>query len=142
MPNLDRRRFAGALALAFLLPITRFPASAQEAAPISDVEWTAEEVAGISDLGDTPPTLTILHDGRASGHGGCNRYFATTSINGEEISFSEIGSTFMACDAPMMEIEQVFFAALASTVSYRIEGGRLLLLDADGQVAAALSASV
>jgi putative lipoprotein len=116
--------------------------AAAEAPPISDIEWTVEEIAGIEDLGDTAPTLSIAQDGRAGGHGGCNRFFATVAINGDEISFSEIGSTFMSCETMVMEIEQAYFAALQATARYRIEQGRLALLDAEGQLTVALSASI
>jgi putative lipoprotein len=142
MQNLDRRMFNTALALTLSFPMTILGAEASEAPPISDIEWTVEEIAGIEDLGDTPPTLSIAQDGRASGHGGCNRFFATAAIDGEEIVFSEIGSTFMACEGMAMEIEQAFFAALEATASYRIDGGRLVLLDVEGTLMVALAASV
>jgi putative lipoprotein len=101
-----------------------------------------EEIAGLDGLAGTTPTLNIAQDGRAGGHGGCNRFFATASINGDEITFSEIGSTFMACDAGVMEVEQAYFAALETTARYRIERGRLVLLDEQGELTVALSAAV
>jgi putative lipoprotein len=124
------------------LMLERASDGAAETPPISDIEWTVEEITGLDGLADTAPTLSIALDGRAGGHGGCNRFFATATIEGDQIGFSEIGSTFMACEAAVMEVEQAYFAALAATVSYRIEGGRLELLDAQGQLTVALTAAV
>jgi len=124
------------------LMLQRASSEAADAPPISDVEWTVEEIAGIGDLAGTTPTLSIAQDGRAGGHGGCNRFFATAAVEGDQISFSDIGSTFMACETAVMEVEQAYFAALQATASYRVEGGRLALLDAQGQLTVGLIASV
>lgn len=141
MNSLDRRQFAAGLALAVLAPALPAPALAQTT-PISDIEWTVEEIPGVGDLGEKAPTLTIAQDGRVSGNGGCNQFFATAAIDGDKLSFSEIGSTFMACEEPMMSVEKAYFAALGATAGYRIEEGQLLLLDAQGQTTVALAASV
>ena len=100
--------------------------------PILDVSWTAEEIDGVA----APPditTLTIARDFRAGGRGGCNSYFSQAKLAGEALSFSAAAATRMACGDLEMAQEAVFFEALAATRFWRLDGERLLLLDAGGR---------
>ncbi len=144
MLRLSRRHIISALAVAPLGIAAWAKAAAEQpaATPISDIEWTVEKIAGFDQLGEKRPTLAIAGDGRASGDGGCNRFFATVTMDGEAIVFSEIGSTRMACEEGLMRLEQAYFEALAATASYRIEEGRLVLLDAGSQPSVVLVAAV
>lgn len=114
---------------------------AQPAPAIAGVEWSVEAIAGIDDLGGAAPTLFIGTDGSAGGHGGCNRFFARASLDGESLAFAEIGSTFMACAPEVMRVEQAYFAALAAVSAWRIDEGGLLLLDDAGEELARLVSS-
>ena len=73
-------------------------------------------------------------EGRVQGSAGCNGYFGSYEVDGEEITFGLLGSTMMACPEPegVMEQEVAYLAALASAATYHIEGDRLELIDADG----------
>ena len=106
MRAIDRRQFTATLALAVLAQVLPFAPATAQTTPISDIEWTVEEVSGVDDVGEKAPTLTIAQDGRVSGNGGCNQFFATATIDGDQLAFSEIGSTFMACEEPMMSVEK------------------------------------
>lgn len=57
-------------------------------------------------------TLTLDSDGRAFGNGGCNHWFASYMLNGQQLSFGPVGSTRMMCSQALMEQEQRFFEAL------------------------------
>lgn len=83
--------------------------------------------------------LTLSPDGRASGFGGCNQFSATYERQGGNLSFGTITSTKMACPN-MMDMERGFFSVLATTRQFRIEDGRLELLDGQGATLARLQA--
>ena len=78
-------------------------------------------------------------EGKVSGYGGCNRFFgsySSTQLN--ELSFSEIGLTKMACPEQMMESETELFSILKMTASYKREGNQLSLHDKDSVLLALL----
>lgn len=81
--------------------------------------------------------LTLSPDGKASGFGGCNQFSVTYERQGRDLSFGTITSTKMACP-DMMDMERGFFTALEATRRYRIEDGRLELLDGQGATLARL----
>jgi heat shock protein HslJ len=65
-------------------------------------------------------------DKKISGNGGCNTFFGTYSLSeGSRISFSEIGSTKMAC--PDMDTESHFLQVLSETDNYALWGDTLVL---------------
>lgn len=78
------------------------------------------------------PTLAF-EDGRASGHAGCNRWFASVSQSGERLTFGAIGATRMMCAEPAMATERAFLDALSATRTARVQGEQLILLDAAGR---------
>jgi putative lipoprotein len=67
-------------------------------------------------------------DHRVSGSGGCNRVSGSYQRNGEQIRFSQMASTRMAC-FDGMETEAQFLRALEQTRSWRIVGDQLELFD-------------
>lgn len=70
----------------------------------------------------------------------CNNFFASYSLFKEanNIEIGPIGATRMAC--PDMELEMQFTTALSKVVRVKIEGGKLLMLDAEGELMALLEA--
>ena len=59
-------------------------------------------------------TLTLDDDGRAFGSGGCNHWFASYRLDGDQLSFGPLGSTRKLCAEALMEQEQRFFEALGT----------------------------
>lgn len=74
------------------------------------------------------PTLDFEAE-RASGHAGCNRWFASVAAERGTLRFGEIGATKMMCPPPAMATENAIFEALRVTHAARIEGGQLVLLN-------------
>ncbi|OJX99449.1 MAG: hypothetical protein BGP07_05385 [Rhizobiales bacterium 63-22] len=110
------------------------------AAGIEGRDWLAENIQGSGVIDNAQTTLTVTSDGAVSGSGGCNRYFSRATVSGENVSFADIGSTYMQCPAALMNQERKFLDALGKTRSYRIDTtGKLVLLDADGKEMARLS---
>jgi heat shock protein HslJ len=81
------------------------------------------------------PTLNFEAE-RASGHAGCNRFFAAVRADGNALCFDNIGTTRMACAESGMAAERAMIDALSRTRAYRREGEALTLLDARGEVVA------
>ncbi len=74
-----------------------------------------------------------------SGSGGCNQVTGRYTQSGTDgISFGELTSTKMACQG--VEIEQGFLKSLQQASRWRIEDGRLQLLDASGRTLASFLA--
>lgn len=68
---------------------------------------------------------------------GCNNLFFTAKIlngnDGDEIQFSDVGSTMMYCE-DMMDVESDFAKILPMMNRYKIEGHYLILVDADQNI--------
>lgn len=59
----------------------------------------------------TKVTLQVTEDLSLSGFGGCNSFFGSMELKGEEVTVGPLGSTLMACDKGMSQ-EAAFLAAL------------------------------
>lgn len=96
--------------------------------------WRLEDIAGGGVLDRIQVVLNIDADGRVSGSGGCNRMSARALVAGQNISFSLVATTRMACPPAVMAQEQRFTAALASVRSWRADPAtrKLYLTAADG----------
>lgn len=122
--------------------IAAAPCDKPAAATLEDSYWELVQ------LGSEPvklatdqraPYLVLASAGhRASGYAGCNGMTGGYTLEGAKLSFTQMASTMMAC-AQGMELEQAFHAALAKTAKWRLEGSRLVLLDAGGSIVAAFS---
>ncbi|MBE7732469.1 META domain-containing protein [Devosia faecipullorum] len=99
---------------------------------LTDIVWNVTSIGGRPAIGPRPPTLSIAADLRASGHGGCNNYFAETSLSETELTFGPAAATRMACEPDLMAQESAYFAALAAVTGFELEGRSLRLLDAAG----------
>lgn len=120
-----------------------FAAQSQELAGTS---WIVTGIndgkqAVVSPLLDTELTAAFGADGQVSGSAGCNRYFASFSVEGQTIKIGAPGATRMFCGEPagLMEQESQFLKALESAATYRISGGTLTLFTADGSTAVTLA---
>jgi len=89
-----------------------------------------QAVVGV--LGDTDITLSFSN-GEVSGSAGCNRFHSSFAIEGNGIRFGPAATTRRACEQPLMTQEQEFLAALASAVTWRIDGNVLDLHRADSE---------
>jgi putative lipoprotein len=93
----------------------------------------------LASAGKRPPSISFAADSKVAGSGGCNRFFGSYMQNGEDLSFSPLGATRMACPAGIMKMEQGFFDMLAKVSKARIDASTLVLLDAAGKELARLS---
>lgn len=77
-----------------------------------DVTYIAEWIGDDPVIGRTPVSLT-LSEGRAYGNAGCNHWFGSYELDGQQIRFSNLGSTRKLCAEEIMEQEQQFLDILS-----------------------------
>jgi heat shock protein HslJ len=108
----------------------------RRATPVGDWEVTAflSGNAVSSPLLGTQITATFREDGTLTGSAGCNAYNATFTTDRGKIEISMPAATRKHCAMPegVMEQEAAYLAALPAAVRYRVDGGSLALLTADG----------
>ena len=73
------------------------------------VGWTLPDFVPIK--GKLP--VLIFKGNQVSGNSGCNQFSGSVSVNGTSITFSNLSTTRMACDGPVMQQEQTFLKALS-----------------------------
>ena len=73
-------------------------------------------------------------ESRVNGNAGCNNFFGSYEVDGETLSFGQMGATMMAC-LDGMETEQAFLAALGNTDRYTISGLILSLYSGEALLA-------
>ena len=73
--------------------------------------------------------------GEVSGSSGCNTYFASYEINGNNLSISNLAWTEMACLSPagVMEQEQEFLSLLADVESFQVDDVSLTITCSGGR---------
>lgn len=82
---------------------------------IEGKDWLAEDIQGGGVIDTAQTTLMVDSDGTVSGSGGCNRFMSKATISGSNISFGEIGSTYMQCPPALMNQERKFLDVLSKT---------------------------
>jgi len=120
-----------------LLALLLLGACAQTPAQAPSADVAATHLAGtkwrrVDDLNANPhgATLEFSSDG-ASGHTGCNRWFASVMQNGEELRFGAVGMTRMACQADVSAATERSFLAVLDAARYaHYDRDALVLLDA------------
>lgn len=80
--------------------------------------------------------ITLASEGsRVIGFSGCNQLMGTYVQKDNELRFSQMAGTLMACVSPFMKLESQVHKMLIATTGYRIEGTQLFLLQDDQVIA-------
>jgi heat shock protein HslJ/uncharacterized membrane protein len=101
--------------------------------PLVNTAWQVRDLNERPVPTEAVATLVIESRERVSGHAGCNRYFGRVGLDGSNIVISQMGSTRMACAAPVMEQEQRVLAALQAVAYWERRDEVLLLIDGEGR---------
>ena len=110
----------------------------QEPAPqLSGVNWKVTSFnnnrhAVVGVIGTSSITMSFK-DGQVSGSAGCNNFHGTYATEGSKVQFGPLATTRRACEEPLMTQEREFLAALASAVTWSIDGNVLDMHRADGE---------
>jgi heat shock protein HslJ len=83
-------------------------------------------------LGQSSITMSFK-DGQVAGSAGCNNFHGTYATEGSKLTLGPLATTRRACEEPLMTQEQQFLAALASAVTWSIDGNVLDMHRADGE---------
>ena len=78
-------------------------------------------------VADSGASLTFNEDGTIGGNSGCNGFGGQYTVEGNQVSFSEIVSTLILCDEPLMSQEEAVHQVLNETATYEIDGTTLTL---------------
>ena len=102
-------------------------------ADLQDTRWGLVTLEGESPLPDRAPSAEFAED-QISGSTGCNTYFGTYEVSGDELSIGAVAVTEMWCMEPegVMDQEKAFLNALNTVASYQVETGRLELYNEAG----------
>jgi len=95
---------------------------------ISDNTWVLQDENGsVVGFNGKDVTMKFTEDNglQAGGFAGCNNYFAGVDLLPDKISFSQPGSTLMAC--PNMDGEQAFLDLLTQVNGYEVADKELRL---------------
>lgn len=102
--------------------------------PLINTYWKLEELDGkaVTTPEDQREAHMVLvgEESRVRGNAGCNNFFGTYQVEGDSLSFSQVGATMMAC-LEGMETEAGFLAALGAADRYEISGAMLSLYEGD-----------
>ena len=96
---------------------------------------------------ETTPLVTAIFDaeGNLTGFDGCNDYFTSYTVDGDQISISDaIGSTRMACESDALsEQSQQYYAALLASTTWSVSpDGTLELRDGEGALQVSYTAAM
>ncbi|MEW6094247.1 MAG: META domain-containing protein [Chloroflexota bacterium] len=117
---------------AIVLTLTACTGTGVPLADLNGTSWTLTRLNGQPVLDGTQPSLAFA-DGQASGNASCNGFGGEYTLNGDELTFGALMSTLMACfPEEVMDQESAYFAALAATASFQLEGEMLTLIDEEG----------
>jgi heat shock protein HslJ len=83
-------------------------------------------------LGESSITMSFK-DGQVAGSAGCNNFHGKYSTEGSKLQVGPLATTRRACEEPLMTQEREFLAALASAVTWSIDGNVLDMHRADGE---------
>lgn len=126
---------------------TRLVLRALPASPLVDNVWMLEAYRHdrqglVAPMENTQINLDFHDQGTLNGSDGCNRYVSGYVLESGRLRIGPLATTRMACRGPDAVAEQAtaYANALSLVSGYRIEGPRLTLIDAEGEVVARFQA--
>ena len=97
-------------------------------------EWIVETIGGAPMVDKSGATILFMEEGRVAGNASCNRFVGGYSLTGEGLSFSQMGTTMMACEEDLSLQEARFLELLQAVFRFEISPeGRLVLHTPDGR---------
>lgn len=101
---------------------------------LNDTQWQVHSIDGEAVVKNSTVLLQFPEEGRIAGTSGCNRFFATVTIEGNAIAVGKAGATQMACPKPLMQQERQFLQALSAVTQINIAtDDELIISDAQGK---------
>jgi heat shock protein HslJ len=106
--------------------------------PLEGTLWNLVTLNGQSISESTSITLALKPNPAkeeyfAGGSAGCNNYSGGYTLQDNSITFSELATTMMMCEEPIMQQEQTYLAFLSMVQTYQILGNHLMLSSDAGE---------
>jgi heat shock protein HslJ len=95
---------------------------------IENNTWVLQdEIGGVTGFNGQDVTMKFMEDNglQAVGFAGCNNYFSSVQLFPDRISFTQPGSTMMAC--PNLDDEKAFLDLLSQVNGYELSGSEFKL---------------
>jgi len=97
-------------------------------------EWIVETIGGAPVVDQSKATILFMEEGQVAGSASCNRFVGGYRLTGEGLSFSQMGTTMMACEEDLSLQEARFLELLQAVFRFEISPeGRLVLHTPDAQ---------
>lgn len=90
-------------------------------------EWKILKIKGVEQISSSPTMTFEKEESKVTGFAGCNNYFSTYTISGNNLSFGPAGATRKLC--PDMTVEDAFLILLPKVARYEIIKKELYLYD-------------
>ena len=94
--------------------------------------WRPVDIAGAPVASEAGLWLRFEQDGRVAGHGGCNAFSASYTIDEVNLAIGPLAMTRKAGPPALMAREVAFAAARAATRLFLRDGARLTFKDGRG----------
>lgn len=133
-----RSAFALVFSALLLVAVPAALAQSGTADPLAGTQWQLVSYgppgAETPVLSGSRVTLTFDTAGQIAGHGGCNSYGGRYTITDNQLQFSDVVSTLMACaDSAVTNQEQAYLDALRSAGVFALSDDRLFIQYGSGQ---------
>jgi putative lipoprotein len=103
------------------------------ASGLAGTEWRVTEIAGAPADATSDATLRFDTGGLVSGSTGCNKFTGMAVIEADNLTFTPLATTRLACAPELMAQEQRFLSAIQEVRRFAIDSdGRLQLLGVGG----------
>ena len=107
--------------------------ASQSGGELTGQMWVMTQLWGKAPVANTGISAQFNSDGTVSGSAGCNRYTGQYTTIGNSITISNVASTMMACEQPVMDQESAYLKALSEAKTYTAKDKSLTLFGADGK---------
>jgi heat shock protein HslJ len=116
----------------------KFAGCGGDPASLLQGKWTVRKIDGRPAVKEPKISLNFGTESQLTGSASCNRYFGSYALSAENLTISELGSSMMMCDGPIMDQETQFLGILREVRGFEIGQDRSLVLHAkDGRAIAA-----
>jgi heat shock protein HslJ len=96
--------------------------------------FLSTSVTGHDLVAGTRISLSFPEKGKITANGGCNHLFGEVSFDGDRMAVSEMGSTDMACEKPLMAQDEWLTGFLKAKPKYSLSGNDFVLTGDGGTV--------
>ena len=101
---------------------------------ILNKEWIVTEIGKEKIVVNADKTPWIkLSEGRISGFSACNRLMGSYTLDGDTLTFGQLGGTKMFC-FDVQDLEDKFLQTLAKTHYWKYKCGKLFFFDKDNEL--------